>query len=80
MGKPAFTRASLSNVRVIMAIIRVPVVELLCQAVMRRIPVLKYLLSGARGRPWPYSVVPGIKCCRFQRFRFRWSLPGTKSP
>jgi hypothetical protein len=34
MKKPTFTRACLSDVRVIMVIIRVPLVELLCQAVM----------------------------------------------
>jgi hypothetical protein len=36
------------NVRV-MVVMCVPVVERLCQAVIRRIPVLKCLLSGARG-------------------------------
>jgi hypothetical protein len=49
MKKPTFTRACLSDVRVIMVIIRVPLVELLCQAVMEWIPVLEYLLSGVRG-------------------------------
>jgi hypothetical protein len=34
MEKLTFTRACLSNVRVIMAIMRVPLVELLCQAVI----------------------------------------------
>jgi hypothetical protein len=50
MGKSTFTRARLSNVRVIMAIMCVLMMELLCQAVMGHISVLKYLLSGARGR------------------------------
>jgi hypothetical protein len=36
----------LSNVRVIMVIMRVPMVELLRQAAMKWIPVLKYQLSG----------------------------------
>jgi hypothetical protein len=49
MEKPAFTRASLSGVRVIMTIMCVPVVVLLCQAATGHLPVLKYLLSGARG-------------------------------
>jgi ABC-type phosphate transport system permease subunit len=49
MDKIAFTRKSLSDVRVIMAIMCIPVVELLCQTVMKRIPTLKYLLSSARG-------------------------------
>jgi hypothetical protein len=46
---PAFTRACLSSARVIMVIMRVPVVELLCQMVMGWLPVLKYLLSRACG-------------------------------
>jgi hypothetical protein len=49
MEKPAFTRTNLSDVRVIMVIMRVPVVELLCQAETGWISVLKYLLSGAHG-------------------------------
>jgi hypothetical protein len=32
-----------------MVIMRIPVVELLCQMVMGWLPVLKYLLSGACG-------------------------------
>jgi hypothetical protein len=43
MEKPAFTRASLSDVRVIMVIMRVPVDELLCQAATRWIPILECL-------------------------------------
>jgi hypothetical protein len=52
MEKSAFTRARLSNVRVIMVIMRVLMVELLCQAAMGWIPILKYLLSCARGCLW----------------------------
>jgi hypothetical protein len=33
-----------------MVIIRVPLVELLCQKVMGWIPALEYLLPGAHGR------------------------------
>jgi hypothetical protein len=40
MENPIFTRVSLSSIRVIMAIMLVPVVELLCQAVTRWILVL----------------------------------------
>jgi hypothetical protein len=40
--KPTFSRVCLFNVRVIMVIMRVPMVERLCQAVMGRIPALKY--------------------------------------
>jgi hypothetical protein len=43
MEKTVFTRASLSGVRVIMVIMRVPVEMLLCQAAMGWIPILKYL-------------------------------------
>jgi hypothetical protein len=39
----------LSDVRVIIAIMHVLVEELLCQAVMRRIPVLEYPLLGVGG-------------------------------
>jgi hypothetical protein len=49
MKKSVFTRVNLSDIRVIMAIMRVLVHELLCQTVMRRISVLEYLLSGVRG-------------------------------
>jgi hypothetical protein len=49
MEKLAFTRTCLSNMRVIMAIMRVPLVELLCQAVMGWIPALEYLPPGACG-------------------------------
>jgi hypothetical protein len=41
---PVFTRACLSDVRDIMAITRVPLVERLGQAVMGWIPALKCLL------------------------------------
>jgi hypothetical protein len=50
MEKPIFTKASLFNVRVIMVIMRLHMVQLLYQVVTERIPVLKYLLSGARER------------------------------
>jgi hypothetical protein len=49
MEKPAFTRACLSYVRVIMAIMHVPLVELLCQAVMGHIQALEYMPSGMCG-------------------------------
>jgi hypothetical protein len=49
MEKPTFTRACLSDARVIMVIMRVPLVDLLCQAVMGQILALEYLLSGASG-------------------------------
>jgi hypothetical protein len=63
-----------------MAIIHVPMVELLCHTVMGRLPVLKYLLSGAHECLLPRLVVPGIKCCCFSRTRLRWCLSNTESP
>jgi hypothetical protein len=67
MEKPTFTRVNLSNVRVIVSIMRVSMVELLCQEVMGYISVLKYLLSGVRGRLWPCPIVPSINCRYFLR-------------
>jgi hypothetical protein len=61
MEKPAFSRASLSGVRVIMVIVCVPVVELLCHTVVGQIPLLKYLLSSMRGRLWLCPITPSIK-------------------
>jgi hypothetical protein len=46
MEKLTFTRAYLSSIRVIMAIMCVPLVELLCQTMMRWTPALEYLLPG----------------------------------
>jgi hypothetical protein len=43
MEKPTFTRANLSNIRVIMMIMRI-LVEELCETVMGWIPVLECLL------------------------------------
>jgi hypothetical protein len=48
MEKVVFTRACLSSVRVIM-IMRIPLVELLCQMIMGWIPALEYLLPGTVG-------------------------------
>jgi hypothetical protein len=63
MDKPAFDRAFLSNVKVVMEIMSVPVVELLCQAEMGWLSILKYLLSVANGCMWSCIVVPSIRCC-----------------
>jgi hypothetical protein len=49
MKKLAFIRENLSNVRVIIVIMRVPVEELRCQAVIGWTLVLKHLLSNACG-------------------------------
>jgi hypothetical protein len=47
--RPHRVGGALSCVRAIMTIIRVRVVELLCQAMMGRIPVPKCLVLGAPG-------------------------------
>jgi hypothetical protein len=44
-----------------MAIICVPLVELLCQKVMGWILALEYLPPGVRGCLWPHLIMPGIK-------------------
>jgi hypothetical protein len=80
MEKLAFTRVNLSDVRVIMVIMRVFMEELLCQAVMERIPVLEYPLSSVHGHLRLCPVVPGIKCCHFLRTRLQGHLPGTEEP
>jgi hypothetical protein len=49
MEKPAFTRACLSDIKLILVIMHVPFIELLCQVVMGWILALKYLLSGMCG-------------------------------
>jgi hypothetical protein len=53
MEKCAFTKACLSHIRVIMMIMRILVVDLLCQMTMGWPSVLEYLLSDARGCLWP---------------------------
>jgi hypothetical protein len=53
----AFTRACLSDVRVILVIMHVPLVELLCEVTIGWIPTLEYLLSGTcRACAMPYCV------------------------
>jgi hypothetical protein len=69
MEKSTFTNACLSGVRAVMSIMRVPVVELLHQAMMGQLPVFKYLLSGMRGDLWLCLVMPDIKCHCFSRTR-----------
>jgi hypothetical protein len=69
MENPAFIGVILSNVRMIMTIMCVLVKELLCQAVMRHVSVLKCLLSGAREHLWLRHVMSGIKWHCFPRIR-----------
>jgi hypothetical protein len=61
MEDPSFTGVSLSYVRVIMMIMCVLMVELLCQAVIGRVPVLECLLLGAHGHQRLRHVMSGIK-------------------
>jgi hypothetical protein len=61
MEHPVFTKACLSDVRVIMMIKLVPVVELLCQTVTGWIPVLKILLSDVCGCLWPCPIMPDCR-------------------
>jgi hypothetical protein len=77
--KPAFTEVSLSDLRVIMMIMCVFVEELLCQAVMGQILVLKYLLSGMRGHLWPCPIMPDTKYCCFLRTRSNGAYPVLKT-
>jgi hypothetical protein len=72
MEKPAFTRANLSDVRVIMAILRVLMEELLCQVVTGWVLVLRCL--------WLCPVMPDIKWHWFPRTQLHWHLPGTEKP
>jgi hypothetical protein len=58
---PAFTGVTLSNVRVIMVIMRVPMVELLCHAVMEQVLVLEYLLPSMCEHQMSGPVMSGIK-------------------
>jgi hypothetical protein len=76
MEKHAFPKANLSDVRVIMAILCAAVEELLCQAAMGCILVLKYLLSAVHGRLGSCPIVPGIKCCRAPGCVLSWEGRG----
>jgi hypothetical protein len=69
MEKPASTRVGLSDVRVIMVIMCVPLVESLCQEAIGWIPTLEYLLPGMHGGMWPCSVMPDNKNYCFVRPR-----------
>jgi hypothetical protein len=65
--EPPSYRMSLSDIGVIIAIMRVLVVELLCQAVTGWIPTLKCLLPGAHGHMWLHLIFSGIKWLRYSR-------------
>jgi hypothetical protein len=63
-----------------MVIMRILVVDLLCQMAMGWPSVLEYMLSGACGFMWPCLVVLGIKCRRFPRTRLCRCLSDAESP
>jgi hypothetical protein len=67
MENSVFTMVNLSDVRVIMTIMHVHVVELFYQATMGRISVLKWLLSHARGCLWSCPIMTDIKYRHFLR-------------
>jgi hypothetical protein len=66
-GQPCPYRVSLSDVRVVIAIMCAFVVKLMCQAAMRRIPALKCLPPGACGCLWLCPILSGIKWPLFPR-------------
>jgi hypothetical protein len=67
MGRHTFIEVSLSDARVIIVIWHVSVVELICQVVMRRVPTLECLLSGARGHSGLCLVLSGIMWPHYPR-------------
>jgi hypothetical protein len=67
MENPASYRSILSDVRVIMAIMRVLVVDLPCQVVTGWVPALECLLLGACGHLPLHLVLCGIKWPRYPR-------------
>jgi hypothetical protein len=67
-------QVSLSDVRVIMIIICVLVVELLCQVVMGRISALECLLPDAHAHLWLHLVMSGIEWPRYSRILVLGSL------
>jgi hypothetical protein len=66
MEKLVFIWACLSDVRVIMVIMHVPLIQSLCQAVMGWIPTRVPIARHAWGM-WPCPVTPGSKCNHFPR-------------
>jgi hypothetical protein len=58
---PPLSGVSLSDVRVTTVIMHVLVVELLCQTVIGRVPLLDCLLPGVHWCLWLYLVLPGTK-------------------
>jgi hypothetical protein len=71
MGKSAPIWGSLSDVRVIMTIMRILTVKSLCQAAMGWVLVLECLLLDTHGCLWLCPITLGFKWCYFSRTRLR---------
>jgi hypothetical protein len=80
MEKPTFTRACLSDVRVTIEIMCVPVVEQPYQAVMGQTPALKCMLSGMCGCLLPCPIMLAIKCHCLLRTQPQQLFPVIKVP
>jgi hypothetical protein len=79
-GEPRPYQASLSDVRVIMVVMRVLVVMWLCQAVMGWIPALERLLPGVHGICGYVSNCLALNGLATQGSRLLGHLPGTGNP
>jgi hypothetical protein len=55
-------------------------VKLLCQAVMGRVLILKYLLPDTRERLRLHPVMSDIKLCCFLSTGLQWRFPGIGKP
>jgi hypothetical protein len=80
MEKLVFTRARLSNIRVIMMIIRVPLVELLCQTTMGWISAFEYLPSSTCGACGHVLSCQTVNAATSQDIGARKAYPIPKSP
>jgi hypothetical protein len=82
MENPTFIGVSISDARVIMAIMCALAVVLLCQVVTGRVLVLEGLLPGTRGQRRLRPFLSGIKCPHFLKTRTLelvaryWEPPG----
>jgi hypothetical protein len=80
MGKPTPIGGFLSDVRVIMMIMRILMAMSLCQAALGQVPVLECLLPGARECLWLRPVMPDIKWRCFLRAQLQQLYPVLERP
>jgi hypothetical protein len=80
MENPAFIGASLSDVKVIMMIMRILVVKLLCLAVTRWVPLLQCLLHGTHGLQRLRLIMSASNGLVPQGTRLCGHLLGSKTP